>query len=515
MKKLTKLLLAASLFTAFFASCSNGSLIANDTLDKPDLTATATENGVIVLKWDDVKDADPTGYYLYMKAPGTEDFTRLAAGATSPYSYPYIDPKYADSEYTFKLVATPDTGKKNLLASETEVSVDTPEAWVDTAAPSADSIKVSLVPNTLNNYTLSFPVDAGFTYSAKLVEATAAATEDAKDLFDGKYSSTQREQIYVKTSTSVTKSVEEWRQDVSNPYWNAQYELNTLVNNLYRAGKIDLSNENSALYAAYNAYSCPASVDVINDLKTELSTVLTTTETVTFVNAAAATTEYEKWSSTEVSYTVQKDYSSISLVASDGAKYITELDDDDNVVSPIVSNTLVAEYSGVEYRVVIKATPKNSQVATTKYVLSSATFKFDATGIVYAPSSNNRTVSAIEVNNVASETKRVLKFYADKYNGTEIAGTNYRIYQVLTTYTQDSEGVDLGSTTTVAKLGTASKDADYDTTDKDNVRYEYEFVINAPSKTEAYNYTWFVVTTSQNGDALWTYIDNDFVDFKN
>ena len=65
MKKITKLLLAASLFTALFASCSNGSLIANDTLDSPDLTATATENGVIVIKWDDVKDAD--SYNLYIK----------------------------------------------------------------------------------------------------------------------------------------------------------------------------------------------------------------------------------------------------------------------------------------------------------------------------------------------------------------------------------------------------------------------------------------------------------------
>ena len=62
MKKITKLLLGASLLSMLFAGCANGSLIANDTLDTPELTATVTENGVIVIKWDDVKDADSFVY---------------------------------------------------------------------------------------------------------------------------------------------------------------------------------------------------------------------------------------------------------------------------------------------------------------------------------------------------------------------------------------------------------------------------------------------------------------------
>ena len=56
MKKFTKIMLGASLLSVLFAGCSN-SLVANDTLDSPDIKAKVTENGVILLKWDEVKDA--------------------------------------------------------------------------------------------------------------------------------------------------------------------------------------------------------------------------------------------------------------------------------------------------------------------------------------------------------------------------------------------------------------------------------------------------------------------------
>ena len=465
---------------------------------------------------------------MYIKHPGTEDYSLQAADVTSPYSYPYIDPKYVDSEYSFKLVAIPNDEKKNLLASESEISVDTPEAWVDTAAPSADSIKVALVPNTLNNYTLSFPVDAGFAYSAKLVEATAAATEDAKDLFAGENSTyTPVTYDYWYSSTYTPNEIEnyDWDNDYNSPKnenlrakGNLEYRISLLSGSdttyALNTSDGDTAAAIAALTTTYNSANIAAVEAIVDAWNTANEPTVSGEADVNTDDFAAAIMAYDKMSSYnryQGSYIDRSrdPYSSLGLVYSDGAAYITELDDDDNVVSPVVSTSLVPQDSGVEYRVVLKMTPKNTQVATTKYILSSATFKFDATGIVSTPSTAG--VSVVD----SSATKRVLKFYADKYNGTEIAGTNYRIYQVLTTYTQDSEGVDLGSTTTVAKLGTASKDADYDTTDKDNVRYEYEFSINAASKTEAYSYTWFVVTTSQNGDAVWTYIGNDFVDFKN
>ena len=179
MKKLSKVVLAASMFAALFAGCSNG-LVANDTLDAPDVDIFATESGVIVLEWDAVKDADD-GYEVYVKTPYSEKYVATSANINlvgGIYRYVYADVSEADSEYSFKVVAK--TSKVNLLSSETEVSVDTPEAFKETTID-ASKIAFTLKPRSVNKYDISIPVDYGYDYSLRLTKYT----DDAKVIFAG------------------------------------------------------------------------------------------------------------------------------------------------------------------------------------------------------------------------------------------------------------------------------------------------------------------------------------------
>ncbi len=181
MKKLVKTALGVAMLAALFAGCQNSTYVANDTLDAPNLTATATDNGVIILRWDDVKDADL--YTLYVKGPHDEEYYKPwissstpAGRVTSPY---YYNVNELDSEYSFKLVASNSDSKFNLLSSETEESVTTPEEWKAIEAPKAEDIKIALTPNTYNNYKVSYPQVPGVKYTLKLVDTTG----DAKVLF--------------------------------------------------------------------------------------------------------------------------------------------------------------------------------------------------------------------------------------------------------------------------------------------------------------------------------------------
>ena len=423
MKKSLKALLGASLLAALLIGCSNGGYVANDVLDKADLNALVTESGVAVISWQPVKDA--TNYKLYVMEPGTEDWNPIyenrvdnkwmyKTSSNGEVTYEPNDQFYKrrvvahnvnklDKEYKFKLVAISDY-KENLLSSETEVSVDTPEAWVDTAAPSADSLELNLVANTRNKYTFACPVDNGFTYTWKIVKATAGASENAKDLF---YSSGEYQD---------NSGRHEYDNGVVQSWWN------------------DNGSDDYSVGAWLN----------------------------------------DRW----------------------GEDYIPVLDDDDNVL-PMEFGTFVIPDKDVEYRVVIKMNPVNEKVATPKYVLSSKSIKFDSTGIVSAPSN-----CAVTTKNA---TTKVLTFTADKYKGTEMAASNYRIYQLLTTTTKNSDLVYTGTTKVLTALGSPAKDTDLVTTRLNYVQYKLEASVKeAPaSGIESYTYEFFVAYTDQNGDVSW------------
>ena len=201
MKKLSKVVLAASMFAALFAGCSNG-LVANDTLDKADVEGYATEDGVIILEWDDVKDAD-VGYTIYVKTPFTERYSIVEDGYSTEIStetdgnggsvttinnnffriggiqrFVYSGAVEADADYEFKIVAH--TSKPNLLDSESEITVTTPEALKDTSVCAAGDIKLTLKAGTLNMYEVSMPVSAGYNYR---IVSTTDIVSDAKDAY--------------------------------------------------------------------------------------------------------------------------------------------------------------------------------------------------------------------------------------------------------------------------------------------------------------------------------------------
>ncbi len=165
MKKLAKVLLGATLLSALFVGCNNG-LVANDVADAPELKGFATDNGVIVLKWADVKDASQ--YKLYVKDPDTEEFASKGV-VTSPYTYNVYK---TEKDYEFKLVV--ESNKLNLLANESSITVTTPEAWKPYTFSGSD-IKISQTANTVNNYDVFFPVDAGYDYSIKFVNIKSDA----------------------------------------------------------------------------------------------------------------------------------------------------------------------------------------------------------------------------------------------------------------------------------------------------------------------------------------------------
>lgn len=164
------------------ASCSN-TFNANDKLATPDVTTEVTENGVILLKWTPDPNAD-ADYAVLVCYPDSELFTDQmswaiirSCGVQKLYEFPCD----ANKEYKFRVYAKAPR-KVNLLASDyCEVSITTPEEFVDSDAISADRIKVSLNPNTNNKYTISFPTVAGYNYQYKVVNSNIS---DAKALFD-------------------------------------------------------------------------------------------------------------------------------------------------------------------------------------------------------------------------------------------------------------------------------------------------------------------------------------------
>lgn len=207
-----KFLVVAAAAALALTSCST-SFSANDTLDTPNLKAVATENGVIVVTWDAVKDAG--SYSLLVKNPGTEEFNvaksawyndrEVTSFATyagrNVFTWNYDNP---EEEYEFKLVTT--SNKSNLLASETTVSVTTPakEDIKDTEFD-ASKLTVSLVPNTKNNYELYMPVNAGYNYTFKFVTSNAI---DAKSAwYDGASTITQNNMWNYDGASYINKTI--------------------------------------------------------------------------------------------------------------------------------------------------------------------------------------------------------------------------------------------------------------------------------------------------------------------
>ena len=493
MKKFTKIMLGASLLSVLFAGCANGGLIANDTLDSPDIKAKVTENGVILLKWDEVKDA--SFYSVYSKAPGQQDWASVSGQTTNNW---YVTTtNKTDVEYEFKVVASSD--KSNLLSSESEITVETPEAWVDTAAFAASDIKLTLVPNTLNKYELSFPVDAGFNYTAKLVKDTVAADVDAADLFvDNLANSSGWTEYYYKNSSGDEISESEYSALVAV----ADTALSTLEADL-------LANSDIEAYNTTNGYSD------MNNALSSLSTQNPSTGAIySFINSNVTDTTEKNELLAEVdayisAYNAYDSYSRYSrwhdpdtldrgwINYASGYAFTEELDDDDNVVAPVFSDNVVVGDDGAEYRVVVKMAPINSEVAKTKYILSSATIKFDATGVSNSPWSLTKTNK--------NATTKVLTFCANKYKGTEMPASNFRIYQVLTTVTRNSDLVYTGETKTLTALGSPAKDSDVVTTTLGYVQYKLEATVkeNPASGIESYYYDFYVAYTDQNGDVSW------------
>ncbi len=182
MKKLTKVVLAASMLAALFAGCSNGSLIANDELASPDVNYTVTENGVVVLTWENVKDA--IGYDVLVKYDNTDEFADITwayAGLSTGNRNVFSFNVEANKEYEFKVIAHADNTRVNLLDSYTTVDVETPETFSDTAIFAASEITLTKVPNTVNRYVIKFPVDLGFDYNWKLVKYSL---DSANDLYN-------------------------------------------------------------------------------------------------------------------------------------------------------------------------------------------------------------------------------------------------------------------------------------------------------------------------------------------
>ena len=385
MKKLSKVVLAASMFAALFAGCSNGGLVANDVLDAPELEGYVTENGVAVVYWQPVKDV--ASYTTYVKKPGTEEWQYFTSDTSNLDARKCVcmEVDKLDTEYEFKVVAT--SNKVNVLASEETITLETPEAWVDTAAISASSITLTLVGNTANKYKLEFPMPAGFTYQYKLVNCTTDATADAKDLWF--------------SYASDISSFDDPYDPINYHYW-------------LRSGE-----------------------------------------------------------------------------------EIKVYDDDDNEL-PSYADTLTVPDDDAEYRVVVQMKPRNAEVATTKYILSSATVKYDSSDYVYRPMNpyieNTSTI------------KKVLHFTAMRYNGTVMPATSYRIYQKLETYNYNSDGISTGSSVELKELGNPSlteKDDTYKPDESETIKYEYKVTLEESTSKVVYGYTFYVVYTNENGDSVW------------
>lgn len=188
-----KMMLAVVAMTALvFASCRNG-MVANDSLSSPDVVTTVTDNGVIVLSWENVMDA--SSYDVTVKMPGTEEYQKVAVvtGNAGRNIAVFDKADKLDTKYEFKVFAN-STTKFNLTASVTEVSVTTPEEW-KTLAIDAAALKLVKVPGTANQFYADFPVDAGYDYSLRTTTANVEAavafakadnlTSSGTTIFDG------------------------------------------------------------------------------------------------------------------------------------------------------------------------------------------------------------------------------------------------------------------------------------------------------------------------------------------
>ena len=86
-----------------------------------------------------------------------------------------------------------------------------------------------------------------------------------------------------------------------------------------------------------------------------------------------------------------------------------------------------------------------------------------------------------------------------------MAASNYRIYQLLTTTTKNSDLVYTGTTKALTLLGSPAKDTDLVTTRLGYVQYKLEASVKeAPaSGIESYSYDFFVAYTDVNGNVSW------------
>ena len=118
-----KILVAVSMAALLFASCSTN-VAANDTVDSAEVTAVASEAGVVVLSWEAVPNAD--SYTVTKKVPGTEAFQNVSSSVATSNGRCYLVEavEEKDADYTFKVVTK--TGKNNGWDTVTEVSVKTP-----------------------------------------------------------------------------------------------------------------------------------------------------------------------------------------------------------------------------------------------------------------------------------------------------------------------------------------------------------------------------------------------------
>ena len=492
MKKLSKILLGASVLAMILAGCANGGLIANDTLDEPEITvAKATENGVVVLKWEAVKDA--ASYRVYCMTENQEEWEYK----TTVWGYSYVDTvDEKDTEYNYKIVALPDSTKTNLLASETEVSVETPEAWSDTLNLTADSIKLSLVPNTVNQYELYFPVNAGYTYAAKYVAATTDASLSAQDLWNQKAAGTW---------TNFHNS--DWSVNISaTEYYAELYAAQALVETAFAAVQTMVS-EGSETFGddlSYTEDDTSAVKDKISAMTDEAqaqaqATLDAFTEAYEAYqdacSALAALNEYESYGGTWESEDLVTQCATYS-----GSSYITELDEDDNEVSPLISGNVILNGDENSFRIVVKATPVNGQVATTKYVLSSQAVTVENYSVDYVPTNASLSTTS----STSTEIKKDLTFYVNKYHNVAATASNYRIYEKLTTSNQTTDGVSLEGSTEFKYLGTASADSSYSTETTSDAKYKYEVSVPADTSTASYYAVFYIAYTNQNGEVQWT-----------
>lgn len=388
MKKL--LVAAAALAALVLASCSNPVAKANDQLDAPDVTAVATENGVVVLSWEKVKDA--VSYEVFVKNPGTEAYDSVdTISADYGNTVVRVVPVYElDKEYSFKVCAKHAVQNSyNLLDSSfSEVSVTTPEEWKDTAVD-ASKITINLVKNTLNKYAVSVPVDAGFKYTVKAVNATGNA-------------------------------------------------------------KVIFNNSNKI-----------ATVNVASDVMGATKVA----KTITVTNAEGDEED-----------AIAPAYMGDATISIDNA---TSYDAGKNV-----------------YYVVVKAEPLNSQVATTKYVVSTASAAFNPAAI------NVKTNDDVAVTQTGAEKAR-LTFTAPKIQGVDVDASKFVVYRsetskIRTTLQDTSEVV---TTTSYAPVAGLKKDATL--SNSKSTVYVLDDTIKAYDQVKAYLYNYVVVAENDYG-AVWS-----------